>query len=58
MWQSLKQFKNANRQTKYIIFMLAIYLSALVWTTFQSYARLQYSRSDLGPIFIQTQHSD
>ena len=59
MWQSLKSFKNSNYQTKLFIFTLFIYMLALVWTTFQAYARLQYSRSDLvGPIFIQAQHPD
>ncbi len=59
MWESLRSFKNSGLQTKLFIFTLLIYMLALIWTTFQAYARLQYSRSDLvGPIFIQTQHSD
>lgn len=59
MWEALRSFKNAHAQTKYFIFMLAIYMLALFWTTFQAYARLQYSRSDIvGPIFIQTQQLD
>jgi hypothetical protein len=28
--------------------MWAIYMAALAWTTVQAYARLAYSRSDLG----------
>ncbi len=44
--QGLKALKDSNRQTKYFIFMVLIYLIAIVWTTVQSYARLEYSRSN------------
>lgn len=56
MWQKIKQFKNANRQTKIFVFMGAIYMIAMIWTTAQAYARLGYSRSDHTPIVIQTPH--
>jgi hypothetical protein len=49
MWQALKMFKNAHRQTKLFVLMWAIYMIALGWTTVQAYARLAYSRSDLAP---------
>lgn len=52
MWQAIKSFKDSNRQTKFFIFMGAIYLLALGWTTVQAYARLTYSRSDLNPPII------
>ncbi len=52
MWQAIKKFKNAHRQTQFFIFMWAIYLIALVWTTAQAYARLAYSRSDLTPPIV------
>lgn len=42
----IAQFKSSRRQTKYFILTLLIYMIALVWTTLQSYARLDYSRSD------------
>lgn len=55
MWKTLSKFKNANRQTKVFIFMGALYIIAMVWTTVQAYARLNYSRSDIvKPIVIQT----
>ncbi len=54
MWQTIKRFKNANRQTKIFILMGALYIIAMVWTTVQAYARLNYSRSDVHPIVIQT----
>lgn len=47
MWRTLMMFKNAHRQTKFFIFMLALYMIALLWTTAQAYARLAYSRSDI-----------
>lgn len=44
----------SEKQTKFFVFMLALYTVALIWTTVQSYARLEYSRSDrLKPIIIQ-----
>lgn len=53
MWQSIRALIHSNRQTKYLILMVAIYTIALAWTTVQAYARLAYSRSDLQePIII------
>lgn len=54
MWHMLKRFKNSHRQTKFFIFMWAIYMIAIAWTTVQAYARLSYSRSDLTPPIIIT----
>lgn len=51
----IKKFKNAHRQTQFFIIMWAIYMIALVWTTLQAYARLEYSRSgEEKPIVIQS----
>jgi hypothetical protein len=59
MWRALKMFKKAHRQTKFFIFMWAIYMIALVWTTVQAYVRLAYSRGDLiPPIVIHAPPSD
>lgn len=56
MWQAIKSFKDSNRQTKFFIFMIAVYMIALAWTTIQAYARLEYSRSgEARPIVI---HAD
>jgi len=53
MWQTVKKFKNSNRQTKFFIFMAVIYLGAMLWTTSQVYSRLSYSRSHaVKPIII------
>lgn len=52
MWQTVKMFKNAHRQTKFFIFMWAIYMIALGWTTVQAYSRLTYSRSDMIPPIV------
>lgn len=54
MIKMLQSLKEAHPQTKFFILMVVIYIGALVWTTAQSYARLQYSRSDKahGPIII------
>jgi hypothetical protein len=53
--QAIKTFKGSNRQTKYFIFMWMLYIVALIWTTVQAFARLEYSRSDVSrPIIIQT----
>jgi hypothetical protein len=41
-----RKFKESHRQTKYFVLMYVIYLAALIWTTVQAYARLEYSRSD------------
>ncbi len=57
--QAIKHFKNSNRQTKFFIFMFALYTAALVWTTVQAYARLEYSRSDeQKPIKVRIQNPD
>ncbi len=59
MWRTLKMFQRAHRQTKFFIFMFAIYMIAMAWTTVQAYARLVYSRSDLDtPTFIHIPPSD
>ncbi|MBS4164566.1 Uncharacterized protein PRO82_001896 [Candidatus Protochlamydia amoebophila] len=44
--QTIKLLREANRQTKFFIFMFVLYTLALIWTTVQAYARLEYSRSD------------
>lgn len=55
MLELVRQLKQANRQTKFFILMAVIYLGAIIWTTVQSYARLEYSRTDKewDPIIIQ-----
>ena len=54
MWKAIKMFKASDRQTKYFIFTLVLYMAAMIWTTVQAYARLEYSRSDTSkPILIQ-----
>lgn len=53
MWRYLRKLKTTHPQTKFFIFTLSLYLFTLFWTTFQAYARLDYSRSDRQtPIFI------
>ncbi|WP_068470211.1 hypothetical protein [Candidatus Protochlamydia phocaeensis] len=54
--QAIKALKGSSRQTKFFIFMWALYMLALIWTTVQAYARLEYSRSGTPPksIIIQT----
>jgi hypothetical protein len=52
MWRALQMFKNAHRQTKFFIFMWALYMVAIAWTTAQAYARLAYSRNDLAPPIV------
>ena len=46
MLEAIKKLIRADRQIKYFILMALIYMVALIWTTLQSYARLEYSRSD------------
>lgn len=46
MLEAFKKLKGAGSQTKYFILMALIYIVAMIWTTIQSYARLEYSRSD------------
>lgn len=54
MWRTLKKFGKAHPQTKFFIFTFAIYMLAIIWTTIQAYARLEYSRTGLSkPIVIQ-----
>lgn len=52
MWQALKKFDKAHRQTKFFVFTFLIYMIAMVWTTIQAYGRLVYSRSD-APVTIE-----
>jgi len=47
MLRMLNMFRNAHPHTKAFIFMIALYMVAIGWTTVQSYARLTYSRSDI-----------
>lgn len=59
MWQAIKSFNSAHRQTKFFIITVAIYMIALIWTTIQAYARLEYSRTGISkPIVIQAEPSD
>lgn len=59
MLKALRMFRKSHSQTKFFIFMFALYMGALIWTTFQAYARLEYSRSDFTkPIIIQTQPTE
>lgn len=54
MWRALKMFKRSHPQTKFFIFMWALYMVAIIWTTIQAYARLEYSRTGIDkPIVIQ-----
>lgn len=57
MWRAMKTFKGSHPQTKFFIFNLAIYMIAIIWTTIQAYARLEYSRTGVPnkPIIIQYQ---
>ncbi len=59
MWQRLKAFKHAHRQTKVFIFMWALYMIAILWTTTQAYTRLFYSRGELNlPTIIRISSPD
>lgn len=59
MWQAIKRFSASNRQTKYLVLTFLLYIIALMWTTVQAYARLEYSRSDISrPILIERQTYD
>jgi len=54
MKEALVKFFKSNWQTKLFVLNMFIYAAALVWTTFQAYTRLEYSRSDLRkPIIIE-----
>jgi hypothetical protein len=52
MWRAIKIFKNSHRQTKFFVFTLLLYMIALIWTTLQAYARLEYSRTDMSKTII------
>lgn len=53
MRRILRKLKPMQNQTKFFVFMIFIYMFTLFWTTFQSYLRLSYSRSDrVKPIVI------
>lgn len=54
MLYTLKNLLSADTQTKIFILMIAIYMGALVWTTVQSFARLEYSRTGDSPTSINT----
>lgn len=45
MRQALKSLFAADLQTFFFILTTAIYIIAILWTTIQSYARLEYSRT-------------
>ncbi len=54
MWRAIKMFKESHPQTKFFILTWAIYMIAIIWTTIQAYARLEYSRTGTPqPIVIQ-----
>ncbi len=56
---TFQKFINSNRQTKWFILTIAIYMIAILWTTVQAYARLEYSRSYISkPIIIRDQVPD
>lgn len=47
-------FIKSSWQTKMFILNVCIYMGALIWTTVQAYARLEYNRSDFNkPIIIE-----
>lgn len=46
MQQEIKTKMKISWQTFLFIFMLVLYMAAIVWTTVQTYARLSYNRSD------------
>lgn len=57
--KAIKSFLRTDRQTQFFIFMLVLYAAALIWTTVQAYARLEYSRSNaLKPITVRIQTPD
>lgn len=59
MWQLVKKFNHSHRQTKFFILTWALYMLAIIWTTMQAYARLEYSRSDRAePIVIERELTD
>jgi hypothetical protein len=59
MLKTIKMFLSSNKQTKYFVFTLVLYMVALIWTTIQAYARLDYSRTGTSqPILIQRNIDD
>jgi hypothetical protein len=53
MKEVMVKFFKASWQTKLFVLNMAIYAVAIIWTTVQAYARLEYSRSDFKkPIII------
>lgn len=56
MLHALKNLVSADIQTKIFILMIAIYMGALVWTTIQSFARLEYSRTGDSSLNINTSY--
>ncbi len=59
MRQMLKAFRNSHLQTKLFVLTLLLYMIALVWTTLQAYARLEYSRTGYtNPIVIKAENYD
>lgn len=45
MFSWMKQYNAANPKTKYFILTLVVYIVAILWTTVQAFARLDYSRT-------------
>lgn len=45
MLRWIKLYREASPQTKYFILTWVVYSIAIVWTTAQAYARLEYSRT-------------
>lgn len=43
----LSSYRQASPQTKYFIWTWVIYSIAIIWTTVQAYARLEYSRTQV-----------
>ncbi len=41
----IKQYNAAKPQTKYFILTWIVYSIAIIWTSVQAYARLEYSRT-------------
>lgn len=59
LWRTIKTFIDSDRQTKFFIFTLVIYMVAIIWTTLQAFIRIEYSHSDVSrPIVIQIQNTD
>jgi hypothetical protein len=50
MFKWIKQYRSSSAQTKYFILTWIVYAIAIIWTTVQAYARLEYSRTSLHPV--------